>query len=69
MTPALRRALHQCVDILCDALAEEAAEPKKRRRVSQPKPLAVPALSPDRLAELEAQVERQRTRAGYKKAG
>lgn len=32
MTPELRRALHECVDILCDALAASGREPVKQRR-------------------------------------
>lgn len=68
MTPALRRALHQCVDILCDALADEQAEtPKKRTRgPSKTKPLPVPVLSAEERAKLEAQLDRQLARNGYK---
>lgn len=58
--------------MILDAWAdEEAQEPrrKKRRAVSDPPRLPMPALPPERLAELKAQVERQRARAGYKRVG
>lgn len=68
MTPGLRRALHQCIDILCDALADEEAEtPKKRTRgPSNVKKLPLPVLSTEERAKLEAQLDRQLARNGYK---
>jgi len=44
VSPALRRALHECVDILCDAVNQDAqAQPqvkpqKKSRPVAPPSP-------------------------------
>ncbi len=72
MSPNLRRAFHQALDIVLDAVADEQAEeakPKRQRAPSAPKPLAVPSLSAEKLRELEAQVDRQRSRGGYKKTG
>lgn len=75
MSPNLRQAAHRALDIILDALAEEQAvaagrPPKRRTRgPAKPPPLVVPALAPERLAELEAQADRHLGRAGYKKAG
>lgn len=69
MSPALRRALHVCVDLLCDALAEDAeSKPVKRRRARAEgaiEPLALDELSP----HLRAQLEKKMAAAGFKKTG
>lgn len=69
VSPAFRRACHQALDLVLDAWADEREEqtkPKRQRAPSMPKKLDVPPLSPERLRELEEQVDRQRQRAGYK---
>ncbi len=64
VTPTLRHALHQCVDLLCDAIAEEQrSEPTKKRR-ARATPPAMPA---DVTAEELADVVRHLARAGYSK--
>lgn len=69
MSPLLRRALHQALDIVLDALAEEQeARPAPRRRGSVgPKldPIDPSDLPPD----LRAQLDRHMSRNGYRKAG
>lgn len=67
MSPGLRRAAHQALDLILDALAEEGREVKKPRRRGQAAP---PLPPPVELApELQAQLDRQLARAGYRKAG
>lgn len=66
MSPSFRRAAHQALDILLDALAdEERGEPKKRKRNTYPKPLPKVDASPELVREVEARL----ARAGYRKAG
>lgn len=63
MSPNLRRALHRALDIICDALEDEAREekPKRKRALSKPlEPLPLESLSPD----VRAQVERAAKRDG-----
>ena len=65
--PNVRRALHQCVDILCDAVAEDAEEkPAKRPRARALPPLDMPANVTQE--ELES-VRKRLERAGFKRAG
>lgn len=65
VSPALRRAAHQAVDLILDALAEdERALPKKRARAATPPPAVKPARELTR--EEHAQLERQLRRAGYR---
>lgn len=69
MAPAVRRAFHQALDLVLDALAEEQrGTPTKRRR---PPPLArpLPPLPPDVTDEDIARVTQKLERAGYRKAG
>ena len=66
LSPNFRRAAHQALDLLLDAWAEEQraepAKPKRRGPVVVDLPPA-PPLSP----ELQAQLDRQMRRNGYKK--
>lgn len=59
--PNLRRALHQCVDILLDALEDDAKgeKPKRTRNVREP---VLPKI------ELTEE-ERERARKSWEKAG
>lgn len=68
VTPNLRRAFHQALDLVLDALAEEErGAPKKRRRpsVARALPPLPEGLSEEKIAEIEARWER----AGWKRAG
>lgn len=69
MSPLLRRALHQALDIVLDALAaEQESKPAPKRRGSvgaKLEPLDPSDLPPD----LMAQLDRHMTRNGYRKAG
>lgn len=69
MSPLVRRALHQALDIVLDALAaeQEAKSLPKRRGPVGPRldPLDPSSLPP----ELRAQLDRHMARTGYKKAG
>jgi hypothetical protein len=73
VSPNVRRAMHQALDLVLDALAEEEREQpapaRKRRGQVTPEPIAMPVLAPEKLIELEAQLARQMGRAGYRKAG
>lgn len=72
MSPNLRRAAHQALDLILDAWAEEQrAESAPKRRRGQVTPLAIemPELSPEKKLELEEQLDRQMRRNGYRKAG
>jgi hypothetical protein len=69
VSPNLRRAAHQALDIVLDALAEEgrAAQPvAKKRRGQVAAELPVPAR--ELTADERAQLDRQLRRAGYKKS-
>lgn len=64
MKPNIRRAAHQALDILLDAIAEEA--PKKTRRgAADPELPPEPEVSPEMAAKIAAKLER----AGYRKTG
>ncbi len=71
MTPSLRRAFHQALDIVLDALSEDerAANanhtPRKRRPLAKPLPPLPPDVTPEELAASEERL----ARAGYRKAG
>jgi len=69
MTPSLRRALHQALDLVLDAIAEDARNdaPKRRKRPALAKPL--PPLPANIDPEVERVVNRQLERAGFRKAG
>lgn len=71
VSPNLRRAVHQAVDLLLDALEQEAeqAKPIKRRGPSQPATIPMPDLPPEKVAELTGVLDRHMTRNGYKKTG
>jgi uncharacterized protein YbaP (TraB family) len=61
---ALRRAFHASVDLIVDALEDDGAEvavaPKKRRtRGKSQAPIVRPVLSPEREAELDADLKRR----------
>jgi hypothetical protein len=63
---ALRRALHQAVDLVCDALTEDAeAKPAKRRRGPATPVIPDVEVSPEALARAEERL----SRAGYRKVG
>jgi hypothetical protein len=65
VSPNLRRAWHQALDIVLDAIAEEgAAEPKKKRRGRARADL--PPLPKDVTAEELARVKSQLAKAGYR---
>ncbi len=69
MTPALRRALHQCVDILCDALAEDAEEKPSRGKRLRPY-ARPPAALPEGVTQEEVSDVRKRLeRAGFRHTG
>lgn len=61
----LRCAAHQALDLILDALAEDA--PTKRRGPSLPKKVPMPDLPPERVAELREQLDMQMKRRGYVK--
>lgn len=65
ITPGIRRAAHQALDLILDALAEEQRETptKKRRRARAEPPTLPPDVSPEELAH----VGRQLARSGYVK--
>jgi hypothetical protein len=66
MTPTLRRALHQALDLVLDALAEEPEKPRRKRRPCVVRTLPLPAdTTPADMACVEAQL----ARAGFRKAG
>jgi hypothetical protein len=71
VSPNVRRAMHQALDIVLDALAEEQREqpaPARKRR-GQVLPSIVP-LDPGELPpHLQEQLARQMHRNGYRKAG
>jgi len=65
MSPNLRRAFHQALDIVLDALEDEAKEekPKRKRRTVDAPPAELPSdVSPEELAKIHARL----SRAGYK---
>lgn len=63
---ALRKALHLSVDLVLDALAAEPDEqPKRRRAVKDPVPLAKTEFTPE---ELEA-ARKRRESQGFRKTG
>lgn len=69
MSPNLRRAAHQALDLILDALAEEArGEPavkaKKRRPRAEP-----PTMPADMTPQELALIDRHLARAGYRKTG
>jgi hypothetical protein len=65
---ATRRALHQCVDLLCDALAEDAEEGAKKKKVSRgPARPVLPDVELD--ARVVERVSKRWEKAGYKKVG
>lgn len=71
VSPSLRRALHQCIDILCDALAEEArGQPlKKVKKRRGPCAETLEPLDPAELPpHLREQLEQQMKKNGYRKA-
>lgn len=64
MKPDLRRAAHQALDILLDAITDDV--PKKHRRgPADPELPPEPEVSPDMAAKIAAKLER----AGYRKTG
>lgn len=66
MSPNLRRAAHQALDLILDALAEEQREtPKKRVRGPAP-PIPIAPSRPLTKDEQE-HLDRQLGRGGYKK--
>lgn len=71
MTPTLRRAFHQALDLVLDALADEArndnAKPRRKRAPLVPKPL--PPLPPDVSADVQATVRKHLERSGFRKTG
>jgi hypothetical protein len=66
VSPNLRRAAHQALDIILDALAEEGREKKTKKSRGR---VQIPAPQVDLSPELQAQLDRQLARAGYRKAG
>lgn len=62
MSPNVRRALHEALDLVLDAIAEDArGETSKVRRVRKPLPIPdVSKIAPD----LKAKAERAFARAG-----
>lgn len=65
MSPSLRRAFHRALDIILDAVEDEARQvkPKRGRRVVEPPPPAMPAdVTPEELAA----ADRAWKRAGYR---
>lgn len=71
MTPALRRAFHQALDLVLDAMADEArndnARPKRKRVPAVPKPL--PPLPSDVTPDERAAVRKHLERSGFRKTG
>ncbi len=69
MNPNTRRALHQALDIVLDAMSEDktsvVAKKSRRRGPVQPEPPPRPEVSPEVTEKVRAQLER----AGYRKAG
>jgi hypothetical protein len=70
VTPALRRAFHQALDLVLDALAEDArndnARPKKKHRTDRPAKTLPPLPSNLTKAEKEA-IEQRLERQGFRK--
>ncbi len=66
MSPNLRRAAHQALDLILDALAEESAPVKTKKTRARATP---PALPPDVTPEELARIGAHLARAGYQKAG
>lgn len=67
MSPGLRRAFHQALDLVLDALAEEERQaPAKKRRKIAAKPM--PPLPPDTTPEEMAQAAALFERAGWRKS-
>lgn len=66
MSPNLRRAMHQALDVILDALAEEATEkPKKRaRNVLPPELPPVESISP----KMKEKAEKALIRSGWRPA-
>lgn len=69
VSPNLRRALHQALDLVLDAIEDDAQQtPKKRTRgPAIPKPLPMPDLPAEELAAIDAQLERQMAKAGFRR--
>lgn len=68
MKPNRRRAFHQALDIILDAIEEEGDAPVKksrRRGPAQPPPEPEPEVSP----EVEAKIRSHLEKAGYRRTG
>ena len=71
VSPNLRRAAHQALDLILDALAEEqrlAEGQAPRKRSRGPAPVRVPAPARELTPEERRELDRHLGRAGYKKS-
>ena len=58
MSPAVRRAIHEAIDHVLDAIAEDGREPKQRRKRA-PAPLPDPAtIDPFTMRKAEAALKK-----------
>lgn len=65
MKPNIRRAAHQALDTILDAIAEQDEPKKKRRGSAEPELPPEPEVSPEMAAKIRSKLER----AGYRKTG